>query len=107
MIGIIDMEEIGSLQMNPQHLLEEGLRKELVRQISNAFHSNIQFLSEKQKGPEATKNQLSHFIAAFRALDIHMQRFQSAIIWLQDFLRINGLDIFLQESTRVIWHSVK
>ncbi len=101
------MEEIGSLQMNPQHLLEEGLRKELVRQISNAFHSNIQFLSKKQRGVDVTKNQHTNFVTAFRALDNHMQRFQSAIIWLQDFLRINGLEIFLQESTRVIWHSVK
>jgi len=108
-LGIIDMEEtmIGDLKMNPQQLLEEGLRKELVRQVSTAMHVNLQFPIETERSSKSLTTSHDAFIDAFRSLSRRMEGFQRAIIWLQDFLRIDGLEIYLQESTRVIWHSIK
>lgn len=101
------MEEIGSLRMNPRRLLEEGLRKELVRQISHAFHVNLQFKIENHDRRKLLRTSES-FLSCFQELDSRIQRFKSAIIWLQDFLGgIDGLEIFFQESSRVVWHSVK
>mmetsp|Transcript_27221 Transcript_27221/g.41709 ORF Transcript_27221/g.41709 Transcript_27221/m.41709 type:complete len:1354 (+) Transcript_27221:293-4354(+) len=104
--GIIEMEKIDSLKMNPRRLLEEGLRKELVRQISHAFHVNLQFKLENHAWRKLGRTSES-FLSCFHELDSRMQRFKCAIIWLQDFLGgIDGLEIFFQESSRVVWHSV-
>ena len=34
---------IGNLEIKPKSILEEGLRKELVRQFSAALHDSLQF----------------------------------------------------------------
>lgn len=107
--GIIDMEEtmFGTLKMNPQQLLEEGLRKELIRQISTAFHSNLQFPPQSDRSIKSLANNQKVFVESLKALSRRMEGFQRTIIWLQDFLRIDGLSIYIQESTRVIWHNVQ
>lgn len=105
--GIIDMKEtmIGDLKMNPQQLLEEGLRKELVRQISFAMHDHLQFPTSSERSKKSLSAIHKVFLENLNLLARRMEGFKSAIVWLQDFLRIDGLDIYLQESTRVIWHS--
>jgi WASH complex subunit strumpellin len=98
---------IGDLKMHPQQLLEEGLRKELVRQISFAMHDHLQFSISSERSKKALRSRHQVFLDNLNLLARRVEGFRSAIIWLQDFLRIDGLDIYLQESTRVIWHSTK
>jgi len=98
---------IGDLKMNPQQLLEEGLRKELVRQLSFAMHDHLQFSMASERSTKSFHARHKVFLNNLRLLSRRMEGFQSAIIWLQDYLRIDGLDIYLQESTRVIWYSTK
>ncbi len=106
-LAIIEMEEIGSLKMNPRRLLEEGLREELVRQTSHTFHVNLQFKLEIHARGKLGRTSES-FLYSFQELDSRMQRFKCAVIWLQDFFGgIDGLEIFFQDSSRVVWHSVK
>jgi WASH complex subunit strumpellin len=98
---------IGDLKMNPQEILEEGLRKELIRQVSSALHSHLQFAIRSMKNFKSIQSTHANMIDTLRKLSRRMQCFQRAIIWLQDFLRMDGLEIYLQESTRVIWWNTK
>lgn len=102
----MDETLIGDLKMNPRQLLEEGLRKELVRQISITMHENLQFPARVERSRKTLAESQKTIIQAFSLLSRRMEGFQRAIIWLQDFLRIDGLEIYLQESTRVIWHNI-
>jgi WASH complex subunit strumpellin len=102
------MEEtmFGDLKMNPQQLLEEGLRRELVRQISMALHTNLQFSLQTDRSRKSLLENQQAFVESLQVLARRMEGFHRTIVWLQDFLRIDGLSIYVQESTRVIWHSV-
>jgi len=104
--GIIDMKEtfIGDLMMDPQEILEEGLRKELISQILSAMHTHLQFSTKSTKmNAKSVESTLQTFVETIHTLSRRMECFQKAIISLQDFLRMNGLEIYLQESARVIW----
>ena len=107
--GIIAMEEtmFGDLKMNPQQLLEEGLRKELIRQVSIAFHTNLQFSLQTNRSRKSLSESHRAFVESLHVLSRRIEGFQRTIVWLQDFLRIDGLDIYIQESTRVIWQNVQ
>jgi WASH complex subunit strumpellin len=98
---------IGDLMMNPQEILEEGLRKELICQISSAMHTHLQFSIKSMKNMKSVQSALDDFLETLRTLSRRIECFQKAIIWLQDFLRMNGLEIYLQESARVIWWNTK
>jgi WASH complex subunit strumpellin len=95
---------IGHLRMNPQELLEEGLRKELVLQISIALHKYLRF-TMKRGSPISDRKNL--FMTRIIQLAKRMDGFQMAIVWLQDYLKIDGLNIYFQELSRVIWQNTK
>ena len=89
---------IGGMEINPTKLLDEGLRKELVRQLSAAFHFNLQFGKEKCH----LKDHRKTCILALNNLARNMDGFRRALSWLQDYLRIDGMAFFSEELTRVI-----
>lgn len=103
------MEEtlLGTFKMKPRHLLEEGLRRELVRQVSTAFHNTLQFPIQNDRTSKSLLQNQCAFVEIFKTLTCRMECFQRGILWLQDFLRIDCLEIYNQESARVIVHNIK
>ncbi len=109
-LGIFAMEKtlIGDLEIKPKSILEEGLRKELVRQYSTALHSALQFQIPKERRTKQTlKQHKNSCITIFTTLGNRIDGFQRSMIWLQDFLEIDGLHIFMDETSRVIRTNVK
>ena len=92
--GILEMEKtlLGVIRVDPRQILEEGLRRELVRQVAKAMHTDLTF-------KEFTRQEI----------DTHMSRVAStldglkrSIEYLQDYIGIAGLKIFQQELGRII-----
>jgi len=118
--GIFRMEatSIGNVEIHPQTLLERGLRRELVRQISSAHH-RLQFriqdeAKKKMKGSgggDGVQPLLKYFkeecIRSFSNLARRVEGFRRAIEYIQDFLDIAGLEIFSEETSRVIGYNLE
>jgi len=114
---------IGNVEIHPQTLLERGLRKELVRQVSSAHHRILQFriqsgTKKKMKtirsgggGGVDTEPLLLYFkekcTLAFSNLARRMEGFRRAIEYIQDFLAIAGLKIFSEETSRVMGYNLE
>ncbi|KAJ1434034.1 WASH complex, subunit strumpellin [Ochromonadaceae sp. CCMP2298] len=83
---------LGVIQIEPRQILEEGLRRELVRQVSRALHKDLTFHSMTQQ--EINQN-MSRLATALDGL-------KRSIEYLQDYIGIAGLKIFQQEFARTI-----
>lgn len=92
--GILVMERtlLGVIQIEPKSLLQEGLRRELVRLIASAMHTNLNF-SDLSNREIYTK--ISKLAATLDGL-------KRSIEYLQDYIDIAGLKIYQQEFARVI-----
>lgn len=98
---------IGNLEIKPKSLLEEGLRKELVRQYAMALHNSLQFNVPIERSKKDLIGLIHSFTETFTVLGNRIEGFQRSMIWLQDFLEIDGMDIFINETSRVMKVSVE
>lgn len=92
--GVLVMEKtlLGVIQVEPRQILQEGLRRELVRQIATAMHNNLTF---KEMTPEEINTNISKLAATLDGL-------KRSIEYLQDYIDIAGLKMYQQEMARVI-----
>ncbi len=97
---------IGNLEIKPKSILEEGLRKELVRQFSAALHDSLQF-QYHTRSKQSLKEHIRTCSQIFNDLGSRIDGFQRSMIWLQDFLEIDGLHIFIHETSRVLRFNVE
>jgi len=67
---------IGVIEVNPKQILDEGIRKELIKLIFKVFDENLQFKSGNIVDFEQKLNQLS----------ITLGGFKKAIEIIQDFI---------------------
>jgi len=67
---------IGVIEVNPKQILDEGVRKELIKLIFKVFDENLQFKSGNIVDFEQKLNQLS----------ITLGGFKKAIETIQDFI---------------------
>jgi len=103
--GILAMEKtaIGRDVINPRNILEDGLRKELVRQCCAALHHNLQF----QFNIDALPQHQAACIRSLSTLAGRMDGFRSAIEYIQDFIDIPGLMMWGEEVARIIGYNVE
>jgi WASH complex subunit strumpellin len=92
--GVLVMEKtlLGVIRVDPRQILEEGLRRELVRQLAIAMHNNLSFRSFN--GDDVKRN-LSKLAQTLDGL-------KKSIEYLQDYINIAGLKIYQQELSRVV-----
>jgi WASH complex subunit strumpellin len=92
--GVLVMEKtlLGVIQVEPRQILEEGLRRELVRQIARAMHVNLSFRSFNSQD---VKNSLTNLAQTLNGL-------KKSIEYLQDYISIAGLMMYQQELYRVV-----
>jgi WASH complex subunit strumpellin len=92
--GVLLMERtlLGVIQVEPRQILEEGLRRELVRQVSFALHSDLMFKDMSRE--EITQN-MSRVATTLDGL-------KRSIEYLQDYIGIAGLKMFQEEFARII-----
>ena len=92
--GILVMERtlLGVIQVEPRQILEEGLRRELVRQLSTALSNTLTF---KDRNREEINQNMSKIANTLDGL-------KRSIEYVQDYIGIAGLKIYQQELTRVM-----
>lgn len=91
--GLLMMKTIlvGVIKVNSMKLLEDGIRKELVKQLSRALHNHLVFRSKPRELYER-----------LQLLNQVIDGFKRSFEYIQDYLCIQGLKIFNEELFRVI-----
>lgn len=97
--GILNMNTtlVGIVQLDPRQLLEDGIRKELVRRIAGALHAHLVFKTGK----------LSDFEERLRKLGDQLTGFRRSFEYIQDYIQMYGLKIWQEEFSRIIFYSVE
>ena len=111
--GILAMEKtlLGVIQVDPRAVLEDGIRKELVRQISEAMHAALKFPeSEKDKKKEDSNSALNTstlFLKNTQALANRIEGYRLAIEYIQDYVDMAGLRMFQSELCRIMQYNTE
>ena len=97
--GILAMENtfVGVIEVNPKKLLEDGIRKELVKKIAGSMDSILVMKTGRPEELSARLNQLSSQLDGFR------RSFQ----YIQDYVNIYGLKIWQEEFSRIVNYNVE
>ena len=106
---------LGVIQVEPRQILEEGIRKELVRQICLAMHRGLVFIdliaarekATQSKGFFTSKRIIvppdpSLFIDKLKLLAQRLDAFRRSFEYIQDYIHVYGLRLWLEEFSRVI-----
>ncbi|XP_035827087.1 WASH complex subunit 5 [Aplysia californica] len=98
--GILMMKTtlVGIIKIDPKQLLEDGIRKELVMQVSQALHTGLIF------NPKAKVNEL---LPKLTVLGDQMDGFRRSFEYIQDYVNIYGLKIWQEEVSRIINYNVE
>ncbi|KAH8392056.1 hypothetical protein KR200_010392 [Drosophila serrata] len=101
--GILMMKTtlVGVIELDPQQLLEDGIRKELVNHLSSAYNLGLIFTPEKGKTPVHLLQQ------KLEALAKTIEGYRRSFEYIEDYLRVQGLGILLEESQRIINYNVE
>jgi WASH complex subunit strumpellin len=106
--GILAMEKtlLGVIQVDPRAILEDGIRKELVRQISEANNAVLNFpQSEKDKNAALSTSNL--FVKNMQALANRVEGYRLAIEYIQDYIDIAGLRMWQSEICRIMQYNTE
>ncbi|XP_063699723.1 WASH complex subunit 5 [Culicoides brevitarsis] len=98
--GILMMKKtlVGVIELDPKELLEDGIRIELVKHISDALHNGLQFNSK------AKNFELEPKLADLsKVIDGYKRSFE----YIQDYMNIKGLKIWQEEMRRIICFNVE
>ena len=95
--GVLAMEKtlMGVIEVDPKQLLQEGIRKELVRQITMALHNTLVF-------PPAPAGKPGAFDSTLLVLDHLLAGYRQSFEYISDYLSLDGLKIWHEELARII-----
>ncbi|XP_034278182.1 WASH complex subunit 5 [Pantherophis guttatus] len=98
--GILMMKTtlVGIIKVDPKQLLEDGIRKELVKRVAFALHRGLTF------NPRAKPSEL---MPRLRDMAATMDGFHRSFEYIQDYVNICGLKIWQEEVSRIINYNVE
>ncbi|XP_040586236.1 WASH complex subunit 5 [Mesocricetus auratus] len=98
--GILMMKTtlMGIIKVDPKQLLEDGVRKELVKRVAFALHRGLIF------NPRAKPSEL---MPKLKELGATMDGFHRSFEYIQDYVSIYGLKIWQEEVSRIINYNVE
>eukprot|EP00039_Didymoeca_costata_P019334 m.337103 g.337103 ORF g.337103 m.337103 type:complete len:1151 (+) comp18047_c0_seq1:185-3637(+) len=98
--GILMMKStlVGVIKVDPKKLLEDGIRKELVRKVAGAFHRILVF---------NPKSKQSELYPRLSELSKTIKGFQQSFEYIQDYVNIYGLKIWQEEVSRIVNYNVE
>jgi WASH complex subunit strumpellin len=89
---------VGVIKVDPKRMLEDGIRKELVVQVTKCLHEGLIF------NPRAKTSELQ---PRLKALASRMGGFRKSFEYIQDYVSIYGLKIWQEEVSRIINYCVE
>ncbi|MBN3315330.1 WASC5 protein, partial [Atractosteus spatula] len=98
--GILMMKTtlVGIIKVDPKQLLEDGIRKELVRRVAFALHKGLIF---------NPKSKPSELMPKLKEMAATMDGFYRSFEYIQDYVSIYGLKIWQEEVSRIINYNVE
>ncbi|XP_069477717.1 WASH complex subunit 5 isoform X2 [Ambystoma mexicanum] len=98
--GILMMKTtlVGIIKVDPKQLLEDGIRKELVRRVALALHKGLIFNSRAKP---------SELMPKLKDMAATMDGFHRSFEYIQDYVSIYGLKIWQEEVSRIINYNVE
>ncbi|XP_047110859.1 LOW QUALITY PROTEIN: WASH complex subunit 5 [Schistocerca piceifrons] len=98
--GILKMKStlVGIIRVDPKQLLEDGIRKELVKQIATALNTLLVFNQ---------KSKTSELMTKLESLEKIMDGYRRSFEYIQDYVNIYGLKIWHEEVSRIISYNVE
>ncbi|KAL8181733.1 UNVERIFIED_CONTAM: WASH complex subunit 5 [Gekko kuhli] len=98
--GILMMKTtlVGIIKVDPKQLLEDGIRKELVKRVALALHRGLIF------NPKAKPSEL---MPKLKDMAATMDGFHRSFEYIQDYVNIYGLKIWQEEVSRIINYNVE
>jgi len=92
--GVLTMQTtlLGVVKVDPKELLTDGIRRELVIQLTRALQSGLSFKPGKPAELEA----------ALAKLGTQLEGFRLALEYISDYVKINGLQLWQEELAAVI-----
>ena len=95
--GILAMDAtmLGVIEVKPRQLLEDGIRRELVKKITEALHQYLQFDSSGRGARSELEPRLQRLQ---KTLDGYRRSFE----YIQDYVSLHGLQIWQEEFSRVV-----
>jgi len=110
--GILAMERtfMGVIELDPKRLLEEGIRKQLVKQLTESFHEALVFGDGSKDGLSwivSTMMKTNPFEDRLNALARRLDGFKRSFEYVQDYINIYGLQVWQQETNRVVSYHVE
>ena len=104
--GILAMERtlMGVIQIDPQKLLEEGVRKELVDRLQVILHFELQFPKNEKRDKKSP--QLS-FEDKLDKLSARLKGMKESFEYVQDYMNVFGLQLWQEEFSRLINFNVE
>lgn len=103
--GILMMKStlVGVVKVDPKQLLEDGIRKEFVRQVADVLDKILVF-NVKPKGGKAVGSELLPRLANLAS---RMSGFCRSFEYIQDYVTIYGLKIWQEEVSRIVNYNVE
>lgn len=89
---------VGIIKVDPKQLLEDGIRKEMVKQVAAALHMGLTF------NPKAKSSEL---MPKLHDLAARMDGFRRSFEYIQDYVSVYGLKIWQEEVSRIINYNVE
>uniref|UniRef100_A0A3P8QG19 WASH complex subunit 5 n=1 Tax=Astatotilapia calliptera TaxID=8154 RepID=A0A3P8QG19_ASTCA len=98
--GILMMKTtlVGIIKVDPKQLLEDGIRKELVKRVAYALHKGLIF------NPKAKPSEL---MPKLKEMGATMDGFYRSFEYIQDYVSIYGLKIWQEEVSRIVNYNVE
>uniref|UniRef100_A0A915HGY6 WASH complex subunit strumpellin n=1 Tax=Romanomermis culicivorax TaxID=13658 RepID=A0A915HGY6_ROMCU len=92
--GVLTMKAtlVGIIKVDPKKLLEDGIRKELVKNVATAMHNTLTF---------NTKLKQSELVAKLKSLANQVDAYRLSFEYISDYIGLNGLKIWLEEFGRL------
>ena len=110
--GILAMERtfMGVIELDPKKLLEDGIRKQLVQQISEAFHKELVFTVKEVGllgGIKVRDVTIDEFEERLLALATRLDGYRRSFEYIQDYVNIYGLRVWQEETARIVGYNVE
>lgn len=101
---VLAMEKtpLGIIQVDARQILQDGLRKELVRQVCQAMHKTIHLRASTTLVDISTD-----FDKIMDKLKHQMEGFRRSIEYIQDYVDLAGLKMWQEEVARVVNYNIE
>jgi len=93
--GILMMEKtlMGVIEVDPKNILEDGIRKELLKLLAETFHKSLEF--------SACHNS-NDFLKRLEELSKRVTCIKKSFIYIQDYINIDGSRMWSEEMHRLV-----